>query len=150
VVELNGVVSIDVSVVVSSDGETEDSVTDVVEVSPEDVSVSVLGDDSDETEDVKERVDSVVEKSVDDVSVTVLESGSVEEIEEEISVEVLKEDVSVETSVVKSVGVDSDEVSVVESGVEISGEKVSVVGCKVEVSSEVVSVTVLDEGSVDE
>jgi hypothetical protein len=38
-----------------------------------------------------------------------------------MSVEVLKGEVSVENSVVKSVGDDSDEVSVVESGVEISG-----------------------------
>jgi hypothetical protein len=107
--------------------------------------VSVIDDDSDEVEEAKGVVDSV-EISVDNVSVTVLESGSVDEIEEETSVEVLKGEVSV----VKSVGVDSDEVSVVESGVEISGEEVSVVGCKVEVSSEDVSVTVLDEESVDE
>ncbi len=82
--------------------------------------VSVIDDDSDEVEEAKGVVDSV-EISVDNVSVTVLESGSVDEIEEETSVEVLKGEVSVETSVVKSVGVDSDEVSVVESGVEISG-----------------------------
>ncbi len=64
--------------------------------------VSVIDDDSDEVEDAKGVVDSV-EMSVDDVSVTVLESGSVDEIEEGRSVEVLKEDVSVDASVGKSV-----------------------------------------------
>jgi hypothetical protein len=51
--------------------------------------VSVIDDDSDEAEDAKGVVDSV-EISVDDVSVTVLESGSVDETEEGRSVEVLK------------------------------------------------------------
>jgi hypothetical protein len=72
--------------------------------------VSVIDDDSDEVEDAKGIVDSV-EISVDDVSVTVLESGSVDEIEEGRSVEVLKEDVSVDASVDKSVEIEdvSDE-----------------------------------------
>jgi hypothetical protein len=72
--------------------------------------VSVIDDDSDEVEDAKGIVDSV-EISVDDVSVTVLESGSVDEIEEGRSVEVLKEDVSVDASVGKSVEIEevSDE-----------------------------------------
>jgi hypothetical protein len=51
--------------------------------------VSVIDDDSDEAEDAKGVVDSV-EISVNDVSVTVLESGSVDETEEGRSVEVLK------------------------------------------------------------
>ena len=156
-VELNEVESIDVSVVISSVGEKEDSVTDVVEVSIEEVSVTVLGDGSDETEDVKEVVDSVVEKSVGRVSVTVLDSGSMDEMEEERSVEVLKADDSVETSVVKSVEVEktSDEVSVVETGVEVSGKEVSVIvldedASEVENSVDEASVTVLDEGSKEE
>jgi hypothetical protein len=72
--------------------------------------VSVIDDDSDEAEDAKGVVDSV-EISVDEVSVTVLESGSVDEIEEGRSVEVLKEDVSVDASVGKSVEIEevSDE-----------------------------------------
>jgi hypothetical protein len=72
--------------------------------------VSVIDDDSDEAEDAKGVVDSV-EISVDDVSVTVLESGSVDETEEGRSVEVLKGDVSVDASVDKSVEIEdvSDE-----------------------------------------
>ena len=72
--------------------------------------VSVIDDDSDEAEDAKGVVDSV-EISVNDVSVTVLESGSVDETEEGRSVEVLKEDVSVDASVGKSVEIEevSDE-----------------------------------------
>ncbi len=75
------------------------------------VKISVVSvDDSDEVEDAKGVVDSV-EMSVDDVSVTVLESGLVDEIEEGRSVEVLKEDVSVDASVDKSVEIEdvSDE-----------------------------------------
>jgi hypothetical protein len=72
--------------------------------------VSVIDDDSDEVEDAKGIVDSV-EISVDDVSVTVLESGSVDETEEGRSVEVLKGDVFVDASVDKSVEIEdvSDE-----------------------------------------
>jgi hypothetical protein len=72
--------------------------------------VSVIDDDSDEAEDAKGVVDSV-EISVNDVSVTVLESGSVDETEEGRSVEVLKGDVSVDASVDKSVEIEdvSDE-----------------------------------------
>jgi hypothetical protein len=120
VIELKGVVSADVSVVISSEGETENSV--VIAVSLEDASVAVVDqgshDDENTSEDVTDIVESIVDRSVDNVSVTVLDDGSLDEIEVR-SEESVKAGVSVEIPVVKSVELveDSDEeaVSVVES-----------------------------------
>ena len=120
VIELKGVVSADVSVVISSEGETENSV--VIAVSLEDASVAVVDqgshDDENTSEDVTDIVESIVDRSVAIVSVTVLDDGSLDEIEVR-SEESVKTGVSVEISVVKSVELveDSDEeaVSVVES-----------------------------------
>jgi hypothetical protein len=120
VIELKGVVSADVSVVISSEGETENSV--VIAVSLEDASVAVVDqgshDDENTSEDVTDIVESIVDRSVAIVSVTVLDDGSLDEIEVR-SEESVKAGVSVEISVVKSVELveDSDEeaVSVVES-----------------------------------
>lgn len=116
VIELKGVVSADVSVVISSEGETENSV--VIAVSLEDASVAVVDqgshDDENTSEDVTDIVESIVDRSVDNVSVTVLDDGSLDEIEVRS-----EESVKAGVSVVKSVELveDSDEeaVSVVES-----------------------------------
>lgn len=115
-IELKGVVSADVSVVISSEGETENSV--VIAVSLEDASVAVVDqgshDDENTSEDVTDIVESIVDRSVDNVSVTVLDDGSLDEIEVRS-----EESVKAGVSVVKSVELveDSDEeaVSVVES-----------------------------------
>ena len=158
VIELKGVVSADVSVVISSEGETENSV--VIAVSLEDASVAVVDqgshDDENTSEDVTDIVESIVDRSVAIVSVTVLDDGSLDEIEVR-SEESVKTGVSVEISVVKSVELveDSDEeaVSVVESETSVEIESVIVLdeeASEVEMSVDKMSVDVVKEGSEDE
>lgn len=157
-IELKGVVSADVSVVISSEGETENSV--VIAVSLEDASVPVVDqgshDDENTSEDVTDIVESIVDRSVAKVSVTVLDDGLLDEIEVR-SEESVKTGVSVEISVVKSVELvdDSDEetVSVVESETSVEIESVIVLdeeASEVEISVDKMSVDVVKEGSEDE
>jgi hypothetical protein len=101
--EVKSVLSVDISVVTTSENEVDSVKTvvhPVVKISVEDISVSVLDEGSaeEEIEDRKSVVESVIEIS-DEVSVTVLMEvvSAEEELDEAVmSVEVLKSDVSVE------------------------------------------------------
>jgi hypothetical protein len=102
--EVKSVLSVDISVVTTSENEVDSVKTvvhPVVKISVEDISVSVLDEGSaeEEIEDRKSVVESVIEISLDEVSVTVLMEvvSAEEEMDEAVmSVEVLKSDVSVE------------------------------------------------------